>query len=329
MPLDETRQWFRYHSLFAQVLRDYLARTDPDVVPVLHQRASAWHRQSGSVDEAIGHALAGGDHAGAIDLIAGHWYAFVDSGRLVTVRGWITVLGDNAISAVTGRRALRGVGRGPGRRPASRRGTGSRSSRPANRAEPLPDGMRSLQSSVALLRGVYGFDGYRVMRESAALAVELETDPAIAVVCAGQGRPRLQPLPVTASPGRRRACWSRPYPARPRSRWCACSACPSSRWRPSTWASWRGREELAQTALSIGARGDAQETPPSAVAYLAAGAVYAAQGQLQEARSELEHALQFRQRVPGISSVGHGRDHGDAGARAARHGRPSRRGRGR
>ena len=80
VPLDQTRQWFRYHSLFAQVLRDYLARTDPDVVPVLHQRASAWHRQSGSVDEAIGHALAGGDQAGAIDLIAAHWYAFVESG---------------------------------------------------------------------------------------------------------------------------------------------------------------------------------------------------------------------------------------------------------
>ena len=38
VPLDETRQWFRYHHLFAQVLRSQLARTEPDLVPALHQR---------------------------------------------------------------------------------------------------------------------------------------------------------------------------------------------------------------------------------------------------------------------------------------------------
>ena len=61
VPLDESREWFRYHHLFAQVLRAQLARTEPAVVPVLHERASAWHRVSGSPDEAIGHALAAGD----------------------------------------------------------------------------------------------------------------------------------------------------------------------------------------------------------------------------------------------------------------------------
>ena len=99
MPLDEHRQWFRYHSLFAQVLGGYLRRTDPEVVPVLHERASAWHRQWGSVDEAIEHALAGGDHAGAIGLVASHWFAYVDSGRLVTLRSWIGSLDSSAIDA--------------------------------------------------------------------------------------------------------------------------------------------------------------------------------------------------------------------------------------
>ncbi len=70
VPLDERRRWYRYHHLFAQVLRSQLARAEPDIGPALHQRASAWHRQSGSTDEAISHALAGGDIAGAVDLIA-------------------------------------------------------------------------------------------------------------------------------------------------------------------------------------------------------------------------------------------------------------------
>ena len=43
---------------------------------------------------------------------------------------------------------------------------------------PLPDGMRSLESSAALLRASFGFDGLPVMRESAAAATRIETDPA-------------------------------------------------------------------------------------------------------------------------------------------------------
>ena len=65
IPLDDTRQWFRYCRLFAQVLRGELARTEPEIVPALHERASAWYRRSGSADEAISHAHAAGDVAGA------------------------------------------------------------------------------------------------------------------------------------------------------------------------------------------------------------------------------------------------------------------------
>ena len=70
VPLDDNRQWYRYHHLFAQVLRGQLARTEPAIVPALHERASAWHRRSGSAEEAIDHALAAGDVAAAVDLIA-------------------------------------------------------------------------------------------------------------------------------------------------------------------------------------------------------------------------------------------------------------------
>ncbi len=72
VPLDDARRWFRYHSLFAQMLRGYLTRTEPGLVATLHERARDWHRQSGSVDETIHHSAAAGDLAGAIELIAGH-----------------------------------------------------------------------------------------------------------------------------------------------------------------------------------------------------------------------------------------------------------------
>jgi LuxR family transcriptional regulator, maltose regulon positive regulatory protein len=73
VPVDENRGWYRYHRLFAQLLRSQLTRAEPGIVPTLHLRASAWYRDAGSPLEAIGHALAGGDIAGAVDLIAGCW----------------------------------------------------------------------------------------------------------------------------------------------------------------------------------------------------------------------------------------------------------------
>ena len=68
--LDDNRRWFRYHHLFAQLLRRELSLTEPGMVAVLHERASAWHRRHGSADEAVSHALAAGDPTRATDLIA-------------------------------------------------------------------------------------------------------------------------------------------------------------------------------------------------------------------------------------------------------------------
>ncbi len=99
VPLDDTREWFRYHHLFAQVLRSELTRSEPGIVPELHRRASAWFLRSGLADEAIIHAHAARDVAGVIKLIAWHWYAYVASGRVATVRRWLSLLGDEMISA--------------------------------------------------------------------------------------------------------------------------------------------------------------------------------------------------------------------------------------
>jgi LuxR family maltose regulon positive regulatory protein len=61
VPLDDRRRWYRYHHLFADVLRTRLLDEQPDRVPDLHRRASAWYAQHGEPAVAIHHALAAGD----------------------------------------------------------------------------------------------------------------------------------------------------------------------------------------------------------------------------------------------------------------------------
>ena len=97
--LDDKREWFRYHHLFAQLLLGQLDRAEPGAIPALHQRASAWYLDRGSADEAIGHALAAGDFTRSATLIAQHWYRYMNASRVATVRSWLRSLGDRMGSA--------------------------------------------------------------------------------------------------------------------------------------------------------------------------------------------------------------------------------------
>ena len=67
--LDDQREWYRYHHLFAEVLRGRLQQTQPDNISGLHRRASRWYEQHGFLDSAIEHALAGADYPLATRLI--------------------------------------------------------------------------------------------------------------------------------------------------------------------------------------------------------------------------------------------------------------------
>jgi LuxR family maltose regulon positive regulatory protein len=57
VPLDDERRWYRYHHLFADLLRKKLNETNPGQLPILHEKASDWFEQNGFPDEAIEHAL--------------------------------------------------------------------------------------------------------------------------------------------------------------------------------------------------------------------------------------------------------------------------------
>ncbi len=93
IPLDDERRWYRYHHLFADVLRSRLRQTDPRVAAELHQRASAWFAEQGLVEEAVEHALAAADFERAADLIEQNAALLaVREGRFETALAWLRAL---------------------------------------------------------------------------------------------------------------------------------------------------------------------------------------------------------------------------------------------
>ena len=61
IPLDSERRWYRYHHLFAELLRNQLEATQPELVPTLHRRASMWFEDEGLLSEAVMHSIAAKD----------------------------------------------------------------------------------------------------------------------------------------------------------------------------------------------------------------------------------------------------------------------------
>ena len=97
VPLDDTRHWYRYHHLFAEVLSAHLMAEQPDQVATLHRRASAWYEQHGSVADAIRHALAAEDFERAADLVELAIPAMRQSRQEATVLGWLKALPDELL----------------------------------------------------------------------------------------------------------------------------------------------------------------------------------------------------------------------------------------
>ncbi len=302
VPLDDTRQWFRYHHLFAEMLRAELSRAEPEIVPALHERAAAWHRRSGCADEAISHACSAGDVAGVIDLVARHWYAYVNSGQVATVRRWLSLLGDDIVGAEPlAAHCAAWAAALSGDQESLRRWLPLVQAGEYEGA--LPDGIRSLRSSAALLQGTFGFAGIGPMRAAAADAVALETDSASpwhalarvsyasALYLSGDSDAAVvQAQHVSPAAG---------APALIRMLGFAVL---------SLSAVDRGEldqaEQWARTAQEILASAEPglSAAPQSSLAFTAAGAVAAQRGRLTEARWEFERGLESRRGKHGISS---------------------------
>lgn len=99
VPLDEERRWYRYHHLFADVLRNRLRQTQPALAPELHRRASTWHERQGHMAEAIHHALAGDDSARAAGLVERSAWDLLGRGEVTTLQRWLDALPAEVVSA--------------------------------------------------------------------------------------------------------------------------------------------------------------------------------------------------------------------------------------
>jgi LuxR family maltose regulon positive regulatory protein len=89
IPLDDQRNWYRYHHLFGDLLQSRLKQTFPDELASLHQRASAWHAANNNPESAIDHALAAQDYECAASLIELVIKKEEVLNNLVPLRSWI------------------------------------------------------------------------------------------------------------------------------------------------------------------------------------------------------------------------------------------------
>jgi LuxR family maltose regulon positive regulatory protein len=92
VPLDDHRQWYRYHRLFADVLRARFPTEWRNRLPDLHRRASEWYERNDLPEDAVGHALAAGDFERAANLIEGAVPALRRSRQDTTLLHWLTLL---------------------------------------------------------------------------------------------------------------------------------------------------------------------------------------------------------------------------------------------
>ena len=173
--VDERRRIYRYHQLFARMLRRELDVVDPDAMLRLHARASVWFEREGHVEPAITHAIASRDVERASDIVALHSREYWSSGRIATLSRWLDALSwpeataDAQLAIV--RAAILGL-------------TGHTSDALERWIEvaetagtyprPLANALGSVESGVALLRSIYLTRGLEVGRVAAERAVELE-----------------------------------------------------------------------------------------------------------------------------------------------------------
>jgi LuxR family maltose regulon positive regulatory protein len=97
VPLDDRRQWYRYHHLFADVLHAHLLDERPHEVAELHRRASAWFQAHDDTSQAISHALAGGDTGRAADLMELAMPVMRRDRREAELARWLRALPDDVL----------------------------------------------------------------------------------------------------------------------------------------------------------------------------------------------------------------------------------------
>jgi ATP/maltotriose-dependent transcriptional regulator MalT len=176
VPLDDRGEWYRYHQLFAEFLRYELNNTRPQLVPVLHKRASEWFEKAGLVEAAIDHAFTADAFARAGLLVARYWLGYAISGQRATLERWLAALPEDLISSNAPLALVRAwIFALQGLEEESKRFLALAEGSSYSYKGKLPDGSASVEAGAALVRGLFGYGGVQNMVAAARHAEELET----------------------------------------------------------------------------------------------------------------------------------------------------------
>jgi LuxR family transcriptional regulator, maltose regulon positive regulatory protein len=174
IPIDRHGERYRFHRLFADVLRRELARTSPDAVSQLHARASAWFEAQGDVETAVRHAIAGRDLTRASDLVTFHQRGLMNEGRLATLARWLEELSWPEATAEPQLALVRASLAAQMARPADEIERWLALAAAGARPGPLANGIASVESCIAILRSLYLTQGVTAAVAAARRALELE-----------------------------------------------------------------------------------------------------------------------------------------------------------
>ena len=175
VPLDDEGRWYRFHHLFAQLLRVELERREPGTAPVLHRRAYSWHRDHGTADEAIRHAMAAGAYAEAAGLIQGLWISYANTCRYDTVLAWLRRLPGEILSGDVQLLLVQAwVLSLSARREEAARAIGAAERLGDLSTGPLPDGFSSAEASLTMLRACFPWGDIGAQLENGRRVAELE-----------------------------------------------------------------------------------------------------------------------------------------------------------
>ena len=177
VPLDDEGGWYRFHHLFAQLLRVELERREPGLAPALHRRAYCWHRDHGTTDEAIQHAIAAGAYAEAAELIQASWISYANTCRYDTVLAWLRRLPDEILNGDVHLLLIQAwVLSLSAKREEAARAIAAVERLGDLGAGPLPDGFSSGEASLTMLRACFPWGDIGAQLENGRRAAELE-DP--------------------------------------------------------------------------------------------------------------------------------------------------------
>jgi len=199
VPLDDHREWYRYHHLFRDLLRAELGRRDQELLRTYLQRAADWCEQHGTPDEAFTYAHESGNLAQAGRIALRHRDEFAMRGRSESVRLWLDRCSDEELASDT-QLALAAAWAFLYAGDTVRARHFSAVAARGRLDEPSADGASSLRSSLASLRTILAPDGISQMLHDAELAYWSERAAgtrwhasgcrAMGVAYVLQGRPR-------------------------------------------------------------------------------------------------------------------------------------------